>query len=645
VTAAVSTLSVGDQGGRPTGNRRSAYRRVFPPSLRASLVLVVLVPTAAAVGFASTAAVGAWSNHSQAVIVQNATLALDSLVRARAAVQDEYVPSLAIAYAASYHVTPAGLDALLGIDFEGELAVARNTVDSDPVLRTTAALSADYGQLAGLRLGETAETVTYSDVSDFFQRFGAAINAVWLSSFDRLSKQAATAPPSIRSSLTALATAFAAFESFNQETLFTTDLLMERSTTPEVEGLIVANEQFQSSVEALPGQLGPLGTAAWTSYADSPQVRLYDAAVQLAIQVGLRDEAPPYASNIESHAAFFKADLGIDTALTTLVLAASADLRAATASQESSSSRVLLIDMSLIALGLLAAIGGPLMLSRSVGRPLARIVSAAHAVRVGDFDLPTLDESGPKELALAAGAFNEMSSTLRAVEAHAVALAGNDLEDPLLLRRLPGRTGRAFQTTLDLLQTSIRANEGHRQLLQDRATHDSVTGLLNRGAATAAIERDLARARRSGESLALLFIDLDGLKVINDTFGHEGGDAAIVAVAEALRTSARQADIVARFGGDEFVVACLGGRERAAPSKLAERIRLRVTDTVIEVGGRRVHVDCSIGIALSGPSDTVDQLVSRADQALYLAKSEGRGRVRWLEPTHRQQETPVRGGR
>jgi diguanylate cyclase (GGDEF)-like protein len=622
----------GEQQSRTTGKLGRAFGRVFPPSLRASLVLVVLVPTAAAVGLASRTAIGALSNHSQAVVVQNATLALDSLVRARTAVQDEYVPSAALVYAASLHISPAVLDGLLGVDFVGDLASARNAVDHQPVLRTTPSLDYYYGQLAALRVGETEGRVSYADVSAYFQQFGAAIDAEWLTSFDSLSRQAASAAaPAIGTSLTAMATAFATFKWFAQESTLASDVLTAPSTPLDVEDLIEAFEEFQTSTASFPGQLGPRAAAAWRSYLDSPLVRTFDKAVTTAINVGLAHGTPPYAADIEGHAAFFTADVQIDTALTTLVLAASADLRAVTANQESSSSRVLLIDSILMALGLVVALGGPLMLSRSVGRPLARIVSAADAVRVGDFDLPTLDESGPKELALAAGAFNEMSSTLRAVEAHAVALAGSNLDDPLLSKRLPGRTGLAFQTTLDLLQSSIRTNEGHRRLLHDRATHDSLTGLLNRAAATEAIDRDLARARRSGESVALLFVDLDGLKATNDTFGHEGGDAAIRVVAEALRTSVRQGDIVARFGGDEFVVSCIGGSDRAGPSKLAERIRQRVTATALEMGGRRVSVDCSIGMALSEPADGVQDLIGRADQALYIAKADGRGRVRWSE--------------
>src|SRR5580658_8779130 len=169
---------------------RRAYHRVFPLSLRASLVLVVLIPTATAVGFAATTASGAWSRHSQAVSARNATLELDSLVRARAAIQDEYVPSAAIVYAAAYHVSPASLDTLLGIDFVAELATARRTVDQQVVLRSNALLNADFGSLMSLRVAETKGTASYAALSSLFVKFGEDVDSQWLSSVSLLSKQA-----------------------------------------------------------------------------------------------------------------------------------------------------------------------------------------------------------------------------------------------------------------------------------------------------------------------------------------------------------------------------------------------------------------------------------------------------------------------
>jgi diguanylate cyclase (GGDEF)-like protein len=603
-----------------------------PLSLRASLILVIVAPIAATFGLAWTTVTGNWSSRSEAVAARQATLELDSLLNARAAIADEYLSTAAIVYAATYHVSSAELDSLLGINFEAQLAAARRTVGQETVLRTTASLAVDYGELLSLRRAEAQGRVSFGEVQSVFGRFESAIDTCWLSSFDTLSHQAdRSAPLAVRNSLTALGTAFTAFTYGLQAATFAQSLLTTPSTPAQVEGLIDANEQFETSVQGFPGHLGPRGSAAWKAFTRSPQVRQFNAAIQLAIQVGLRHEAPPYATNLKSHAGVFKGDVVRVTALTALVLAASADLRAVTAGQENSATNGLVTDLLVMLLLLEVALGGALVLSHWVGRPLGRIVSAAGAVREGEFDLPPLDESGPRELALAAAAFNEISSTLRAVEAHAVALAEDDLDHPVLSSPLPGRTGRALQTALDQLQASMRANEEQRDLLQKRATHDSLTGLLNRGAAVEFLERDLARGRRGGSALALLFIDVDGLKAINDTFGHEAGDAAITAVANALRATTRQSDVVARLGGDEFVVGWLEASDSPGGPRVAERIRQQVSHAVTEVGGHRIEVGCSIGIARSEPSDvTVDSLMNRADQALYLAKAEGREKVRWI---------------
>jgi len=117
----------------------------------------------------------------------------------------------------------------------------------------------------------------------------------------------------------------------------------------------------------------------------------------------------------------------------------------------------------------------------------------------------------------------------------------------------------------------VRANETKRGELAERATRDSLTGLLNRGAGLEALGLDLASARRSRGELVLtvLFIDLDKLKEINDTLGHDGGDDAIRAVADSLRAATRASDVIARFGGDEFIVGLLGPHDSEAAALVA----------------------------------------------------------------------------
>ena len=140
--------------------------------------------------------------------------------------------------------------------------------------------------------------------------------------------------------------------------------------------------------------------------------------------------------------------------------------------------------------------------------------------------------------------------------------------------------------------------------------------------------------RSRGElALTVLFIDLDELKKMNDSLGHDGGDAAIRSVADALRAATRASDVVARFGGDEFVVGWLGNDGSDAPALLADRISRYVSHSVVESDQGTFTIGCSIGVAVSQPSDrSVETLIERADQALYAAKSRGRGQIRWFSP-------------
>ena len=163
-------------------------------------------------------------------------------------------------------------------------------------------------------------------------------------------------------------------------------------------------------------------------------------------------------------------------------------------------------------------------------------------------------ETGPREVVTTTAAFNDMSSTLKAVESTAVALGDEDLSHLEQLNPLPGRTGRALQASVDTLSRRIREREMHRQLLHEAATHDQLTGLLNRAAVLDHLTNDVSRRREAGETVAVLFIDLDELKPLNDTYGHEVGDAAILNTALALTEATDTCDVVGRLGGDEFLV-------------------------------------------------------------------------------------------
>ena len=163
--------------------------------------------------------------------------------------------------------------------------------------------------------------------------------------------------------------------------------------------------------------------------------------------------------------------------------------------------------------------------------------------------------------------------------------------------------------------------------IQDMATHDSLTGLRNRASLGDVLEHAVSKGRRTGESHAVLFIDLDGFKPVNDTLGHAAGDRLLREIAHRLRSRVRESDVVARLGGDEFVVMVDPVQERQGLRALAAKL-LAVIGEPVEMAGGDVSVTASIGIAVF-PDDGNEAaaLLANADIAMYRAKELGRNRV------------------
>ena len=175
-----------------------------------------------------------------------------------------------------------------------------------------------------------------------------------------------------------------------------------------------------------------------------------------------------------------------------------------------------------------------------------------------------------------------------------------------------------------LLSTALERDRDERST-RYAALHDPLTGLPNRTLLRDRLEHALARRRREGIDVAVLMLDLDGFKVINDSLGHDAGDEVLLAVAPRLRAAVRPHDSVARVGGDEFVALCvLPSREDAV--LVAERIA-DVLRLPIAVGSGEHFVSASVGIAVAADSDdTPESLLRDADAAMYRAKAGGRGR-------------------
>ncbi len=167
----------------------------------------------------------------------------------------------------------------------------------------------------------------------------------------------------------------------------------------------------------------------------------------------------------------------------------------------------------------------------------------------------------------------------------------------------------------------LMATDRLRTELEHLATYDSLTQALNRRALLQRCEDELERAQRYGNGPSIMMLDLDNFKAVNDTHGHQHGDAVLVHFTERTRQVLRRADRLGRYGGEEFLVL-LPGADAAAAEGVAQRIHATLAS------GHPLDCQVSIGLtSWSGPQETLDAMLSRADAALYRAKREGRNRT------------------
>lgn len=183
--------------------------------------------------------------------------------------------------------------------------------------------------------------------------------------------------------------------------------------------------------------------------------------------------------------------------------------------------------------------------------------------------------------------------------------------------------------SLRALITSLTLSEAARSRAEDQANQDRLTGLANRLALETHLGLATASARRSDTALAVLCLDLDGFKGVNDSLGHHAGDLLLQEVAHRLRHCARGGDLVARLGGDEFVLvlAAADGKPLEDGIAVGERI-IAALGQPFDLDGNPACIGCSVGVAAWPDHDgDVHQVIRLADKALYAAKRAGKNRV------------------
>jgi diguanylate cyclase (GGDEF)-like protein len=300
---------------------------------------------------------------------------------------------------------------------------------------------------------------------------------------------------------------------------------------------------------------------------------------------GLLDPAIPVPERLQQH----RVVAGRTDELAALLDRAGAADRAAVradlarASQVENAALAALVALGLLVIALLARFGR--RLSAEVIRPLGILRDSANRLAAGELD-HRVEFTRADELGDLAASFNAMADAIA----------------------------------------------GSQRNLTRQANHDSLTGLANRAAFRARLEAALARPERRGGTQAVLFVDLDDFKDVNDTLGHAAGDEVLTAVAARLQDAVRPGDLVARLGGDEFALLLDGVPDPDVALGVAERAVVALAAPV-EVAGTWVHVGASVGLAMRHADSDPESIMREADVAMYSAKGRGKNRVERYDAT------------
>lgn len=179
---------------------------------------------------------------------------------------------------------------------------------------------------------------------------------------------------------------------------------------------------------------------------------------------------------------------------------------------------------------------------------------------------------------------------------------------------------RELVAEISQLRAQVALLEERVATLDELAHQDTLVAMPNRRGFLRDLERLIARVSRYGDEAAMLYVDLDGLKMINDSFGHRAGDEALIKVASMLAEGIRRSDVVARIGGDEFGILLENAAEEKA-RETAARLSDMICDSEFRHDGEELPLSVAIGVAMIGKDDTVEDVMARADEEMYRGKA------------------------
>ena len=557
--------------------------------------------------------------------------ALNSLMVLRSTLYSEQVAAEAVVRAQDLGLTLSLVSELLGFDIAARMSSSRELVDQaarivkDQGLAVPAAFDTAIPRLRAQVDAGTADAVLLHQV------FGDATQMLT----DEVDRELGL----IVSSATTTSGLAGGVEAATHRLVDVFDLL--KAGQDEVNALFQSTMTTTDADKAI-GRRSLIGaralylrSLATVEHAASPEVAVMLAALQAdpdvtsfnaAVDAELASSAGSAPALVPLGAAFRSSFVRSDQ-LTAMLRTASdeasniAGLRRAQAGERLRNQFLLMTALVLV------TTGAALAIARSITRRLRPLAAKAERVSQGHLDDAPVDERGPREVAIVARALNEAAANLRHIESQASALASGDLNDPRLTVPAAGPLGESMHATVQRLLDAWQAGEQLQQRLAHQADHDLLTGLPNRKAALEGLEMALGRAHRHGDTVVVLFLDLDGFKRANDAHGHHVGDLILRTCADRMQSTVRAGDLLARLGGDEFLVIT----ERIASVRdaveLSERLIASISEP-IELDGvtSRVGASIGIGISLDGHATALD-LIRDADNAVHRAKSLGRGRV------------------
>ena len=605
---------------------RTRHRSRF--GVTARLVALVMLPVTVMCLLVGSVVSSHWSLAQRADSIDDGVVVLTGLVELRAGLHQELSAAEFDVRFGQVGVTRAEAIAFIGFDWGSEVSAARAKARraaaslgaASPVLVSTlVALQSDIDD------GSITPAVAAKRLGDLAQLTGDAVAG----ELNQLQVAAREVP--LLSALESVRTASNLVDVTTPQVIDLSSIWFPTpGDTPEATAAVLArfgaeSANYATAIARLQG-LGVPGVLASLGGIDAnSQVQAYAAAVAASL---LGQPLTPDGAVLDTAkvATAFRGQLVLDRLLDGVVVtAASAARTEARGLAGDERTSFLWWSVGGVALAL-ASIAVALWLARTISRPLKDLAAYAHAVNEGQLDAQpsTRRHRGPRETQVAFEVFTDLTSNLQLLDAKANALALCDFDNPVLQEPLPGRLGRSLESSVAVLSGSIVERDQLQTHLAHLATHDSLTGIFNRPAAITAIQSAVQRGARTGSATALLFVDLNDFKAVNDSHGHEVGDEVLRQVAARMTACMRTGDFAARLGGDEFVVVAEGvasGVDGVADTTTLAR---RIVDTVgepIEVGTLRIKIGAAVGIALSldGPEEPL-RLLARADAAMYRAK-------------------------